>query len=777
VDDNLAFAAAQNGEQPGRGFILDNYLRYWPLFAGSLLLASAIGLAYLVYTPPLYSVSSSVLIKDRRDNPAQPRAEQFNYADDVSQAKNIDNEAIMLKSVSLMQRVLTELDLNTTYYTKNRLRTQEIDQSVLPFKVVTEHLDSAAYGKSWLVTLNNGYFELAAPGQSAEIHHFNKIITTKYGTFSLVSRPLSGRAPTTQTFTIKFEEPLKNAINYSRKLSVTAVNKQASVLSLSLVDAVPEKGKSIINKLVEVYNKEGIEDKNAIAINTINFIDTRLRYLGTELTDVEKGVETFKRQHEVADIGSQINQSLEDASSYNKQVADYGIQLDVLESIRQYITAAANKQQLIPSTLSVQDPTLSGLIAKYNELKLEQTRILRNNQFSNPLVEGITEQLATLRTNILATIGVVKGNLLATRRGLQAKSSQSNSRIQRVPTIERGLQKINREQELKRSLYIYLLQKREEAALSLAATVSSARVIDSAMASDAPVSPQKPAVLLLSLLLGVGIPFGLVYLRGLTDSKVQVLQEVSQAISAPILGELIHTKSKDSVVITRDSQQPIAEIFRLIRTNLQFATGQQAAKVLLVTSSMSGEGKTFFSLNLGASLVLAGKSVVMLSLDLRKQEAVAGAAPARRPGIADYLLSDSLSMDELVYESAEVPGLYRISTGALPANPAEVLLSPRMAKVLDVLKQSFDYLILDSSPVGQVADAFALAPYVDYTIYLVRYNFTHKAQLKIISKILSDKQLSPLALVLNDAKKSNLQSYSYGKGYGYQAQAAKRKLG
>ena len=774
MDNNSEYIAAHAGEPPTRGFVLANYLRYWYLFAGGLLLAISLGVIYLLYTPSLYNISSLVLIKDRRDNPAQTRSEQFNYADDINLAKNIDNEAIMLKSVSLMERVLAELDLNNSYYLKKPVGTREVALSALPFKLVAEQINSVAYGKSLVITLGNGVFELAEPGKAATKQQFNKIVKTGYGTFSLVSRPAMLPAAQGQAFIIEFQDPHKNAVDYLRRLSVTAVNKQASILAINLVDAVPEKGKDIINELVEVYNKEGIEDKNAIALNTISFIDTRLKYLSTELTDVEKGVENFKRQNEVADIGSQISQSLEDASNYSKQVADYSIQLDVLKSIEQYITAANNDKQLIPSTLSVQDPTLSGLIEKYNELSLERARLLRNASDTNPLVQSLTERLTNLRTNILATISVAQQNLLAGRRNLRAKSDQSESRVQRVPTIERGLEKINRQQDLKRSLYVYLLQKREEAGLSLAATVSSAHVIDNAMISESPVSPQKPAVLLLALLLGLGLPFAFVYLRGLTNNKVQVLQDVSQATGAPVLGELMHNKLKDRVVITRDSQQPIAEMFRLIRTNLQFATSQPGAKVLLVTSSMSGEGKTFFSLNLGASLVLAGKSAVVISLDLRKPEAVGNAG---RVGIADYLLSDSLSVDDIVHKSADSPNLYRIGTGTLPTNPAELLLSPRMAKVLDVLRQSFDYIILDSSPVGQVADAFALAPYVDYTIYLVRYNVTHKAQLEIVRKILADKQLTPLALVLNDARKSNLSLYGYGQGYGYQAQGTRPRLG
>jgi tyrosine-protein kinase Etk/Wzc len=764
-------------EQPTPGFSLARYLRYWYLFAIGLLIAMAGAFLYLRYSTPLYSISSMVLIKDKRDSSQQPKNEQFDYVNNESAAKNLDNEIIMLKSVSLMQRVLAELAMNTSYYVKGKVRTQEVYQGTLPFKLIISQLDSTAFGKSITISLkDNNSFSLEENGQAATTHNFGQLIRRPYGQFTVVSTPSPSATSVNKPFIVKFQDLRKVAVDYTRKLSVTVVNKQASILSLTMTDEVPEKGKELINKLIEVYNKEAVEDKNAIASNTISFIDERLKYLGTELTGVEKGVESFRQKYEVADVRSQISQSLADVSEFNKQAADYGIQL----SVSDYISDKANQDQLVPSTLTVQSVTLSGLITKFNELQLERERQLRTNQSSNPIVESLSEQLTNLRTNILANISSTKNSVLAAQRSLQAKSGQSGSQIQRVPTIERGLEEIKRQQELKRSLYLYLLQKREEAALSLAANVSSARIIDPAIAGDNPVSPQKPAVVILALMLGLGLPFAFVYITGMMNDKVQSLKEVSWATGAPILGELVHNKSKENVVIGKGNRTPIAEMFRLIRTNFQFATDGQPNKVILVTSSMSGEGKSFFSLNLGASLVLAGKSVVVVNLDLRKRDSALEGGAISGAGISEYLLSDNVSVNDVVYPSIEVPGLFRISTGALPANPAEVLMSPKLAKILDVLKQSFDHIILDSSPVGQVSDAFALAPYIDYTIYIVRYNFTRKAQLEIISKIQADKKMLPIALVLNDAKKSNLQEYGYGNGYGdgygYEEEKSKKKL-
>ena len=733
-------------------------------------LAIAGTILYLRYTTPLYSISASVLIKDKRDQSGMPRSERFDYANEESVAKNLDNEVILLKSVSLMQRVLTELSLNTTYYVRGKVHEQEVLATDLPFQLVAAQLDSTASNRVFTITPKaGGLVLLEEVGQAPATYHLNQQVRRPYGVFTLV-----GSATATAyngPVTVRFKSAREVALDYVRKLSVSQVNKQGSILILTLTDAVPEKGKRILNRLVEVYNKEAVEDKNAVAANTIAFIDDRLQYLGTELTNVEKGVESFKQRNQVADMNSQVNQSLLDASEYNRQAAEYDIQLAALESISRYLTTPANLDQLIPSALSVSNPTLSEAITKFNALQLDRSRMLRTAQASNPVVENMTEQLKSLRANVLANISSTRISVQAARRSLVAKSGQSGARIQQAPTVERGLQKINRQQELKRSLYLFLLQKREEAALSLAASVSSARVVDPAIAGDVPISPQKSAVVVLALLLGLGLPLSFVYLTGLLDDKVQLMSDVTQVTEVPILGELTHADSKKSLVITKDERSALAEVFRMVRTNFLFATDGQPNQIILVTSSQEGEGKTFFSFNLGASLALAGKRVVLVNLDLRKPH-----AHADRPGITDYLLDDHLVMSDLVYPAAEAEGLYQVSTGPLPSNPAELLLHPRMAAALAALRQQFDHIILDSSPIGQVSDAFALAPYLDYIIFLVRYNFTRKAQLSIVNQVLYNQKMPPMALVLNDARKNNQQEYGYGKGYGYGYPSAKNTV-
>ena len=772
-DKNMDSMSLSEPEGPGYRFTLLKYLRYWYLFLLGLILSLSAAYLFIRYTTPQYSISALLMIKDKKDSNTPVKNERFSDFNESSASKNIDNEIIILKSVSLMQKALANLSLYTSYYAKGRVRNQEIYQSELPFKLIIDKLDSTAFDKTATIYLKSGNSFDLEEGKQRATYQFGQLIHKPYGSFTVVAATDQLPTKMVKPVIIVFHDIRKLANDYSKKLTVTAVNKQASILTLNMTDAVPGKGKDIINKLIEIYDKDAVEDKNSIASNTISFIDERLKYLGAEVSNVEKKVEEFKQKNSVADVTSQIHQSLEEASGYNKQVSEYSVQIDVLESIEKYVSQSANQQQLIPGTLNVQDPTLSGLISKFNELQLDRERMLRTAQESNPVVVSMTEQIANLRVNILKNLESLKNNLLVSRKNSQFKSGQFGSRIQQVPTIERGLEEISRQQDLKRALYLYLLQKREEAALALAATVSNSRVIDPATASEYPISPQKPAVLFISLLLGLGLPFAFVYLKEMMNDKVQLRRDVEWTTNAPILGELMHNKSKEAVVISKDNLTPLAEMFRLIRTNFQFATAGKTNKVILVTSSMSGEGKTFFSLNLGSSLVLTDKTVVVINMDLRKSTVSASDEPVHK-GITDYLISDAVSVQDIIQPSRDVPGLYVINSGLLPPNPAELMMSAKVPKLLNILKESFDHIIIDSAPVGQVADAFTLSPYIDATIYLVRYNFTYKSQIETINRLVADNRLNRVMLVLNDAKKSN--SYSYGYGYGDMERKSKTDL-
>lgn len=768
--DSISESVRLEPEQANYKFVLYKYAKYWYLFVLSLLLA--LGTAYLIirYAIPEYNITSSIVIKESKDTIDPSSAAAFNDISLLSSRKNIDNEVVFFKSVSLMQKVMAELSLETTYYVKGRVNNVELYKGDVPYKLIIAKLNKHAFNKVIVIRAKGkNSFDLE-DGQFHGTYQFGQSIQKPYAVFTVVASP-NDSARSNKPLLVRFNDIHKLGSEYAKKLSVTTVSKQASIVNLSLTDAVPEKGKDILNKLVEVYNKDAVEDKNLIAANTLQFIDTRLKYLGAELSTVEKGVENFKRKNEVADVTSQVSQSLEEAGVYNKQLAEARNQIEVLESIEAYVSDQQNQQKLIPNILAIQDPTLAGLISKFNELQLDHERLLRTNLPSNPVVESANEQLANLRTSIQDNLQNVRQSLTITSRNLQIKSGQFGSKIQRVPTIERGLLEINRQQEIKRTLYLYLLQKREEAALSLAATVSNSRIIDPATVGDYPVSPNKMSIALIALILGFGLPFAFVYLNEMMNDKLQEPHDLTYLTNIPKLGDLAYNKDNNGVVITKELRSPVAEMLRLIRTNFLFVTEEHSNKVILVTSSISGEGKTFFSINLGASLVLTGKKVIVVNFDLRKSNLAASTTFSNDEGVVNYLTQGDITVDDIIKPSQIMPDLYTIGAGSTPINPAELMMDSKVGKLLRVLKENFDYVIIDTAPVGQVADAFALAPYIDCTIYMVRCNYTPKAQLSIPNNIYKNNRLKNLMLVVNAAKVST----TYGYGYGYNESGTRKK--
>lgn len=752
--------------------LFSSSLRHWYLFVIGVVLSLGIAYLYLRYATPVYYISSAILIKDDKKGPDLNGDAVFSELNAFKSSQNIENEIEVFRSKSLMQTVLSELSLETSYYVDGRIRDQEIYGDKLPVKVEVGQLNTSAYDKEIVLQLKaNAHFQLEELDENDSLmvssYQFGQRIRKPYGTFTIV------KGPALQEFTkrenkiiIRFHDTDQLATYYNELLTIDPISKTASVVTISLTDPVPEKGRDIINKLVEVYNREGIEDKNHIAASTIAFLDERLQFITEELTNVEKDVERYKRQKEVTNVNLQVQSYVDNASEYKKQLNDWSIQIEVLESIEAYIQKQGDNYELVPSSLGIKDPTLLGLISKFNDMQLERERLLRTAQPGNPLVQNIDVQLGNLRVNILENLRNIKNGLIITRNNLQASSGQFTSKIQEVPSIERHLLEINRQQGIKQGLYLYLLQKREESALALAATVSNIRIIDPAVAEAEPASPNKMIVLLLAMIIGGIFPLGYLYIKDLLNNMVEERKDVELLTKAPIIGEVLHNTTKKAVVVTEKSRTPVAEFFRHIRTNINFATVGKENKVIMVTSSMSGEGKTFFSINLGASLALAGKKVVIVDLDLRKPRVLEDLGFSNDIGITDYIMSPAITLEEIVKPIRIEPLLYVIGTGAVPPNPAEFAMSPKLEKLINELKNNFDYVIIDTAPVGPVADAFALAPYIDMTIFMVRYNYTYKEQIEIIEEIYTEKKLKNLMIVLNDAKKKNGYRYGYRYEYG-----------
>ncbi|HEX6892992.1 MAG TPA: polysaccharide biosynthesis tyrosine autokinase [Chryseolinea sp.] len=746
--------------------VVSKYIRYWYIFLISLIACLILAFLYLYWAVPQYRVVSTLLLKNEEADASPTSKSDLGEINLFSTKQKIDNEIEVLKSNSLMQRVFSELSLNPTYHVKGQFKTKEIYGSEVPIRLSITKLHPTAYTKQVVIRRKTSTtFELKEDNGDISTHKYGEEISKPYGIFTVIAAQDNR---THEPIIIRFHDSHKMANEYNDNLKVEAVNKKASVIRISIIESVPQRGKDIMNKLLEVYSKEALEDRNLIANTTIQFIDDRLKFLTSELSSVERDVEQYKRANELTDVTSNADQYLAQASEYSKQLEEIRVQIEVLESIETYINKQPGKFELVPSTLNIQDPTLVQLITRFNELQLERERMLRTTLPNNPLVQDINEQLATLQLNILENLHNIKNGLNITQKSLQASSGKFRSQIQKVPSIERDLLEINRQQGTKGNLYLYLLQKREESALALEITVSKTRMLDSAMVEDKPVSPKKSLVYLLALLVGFGIPFSGIYIKDLLNDKVQSKRDVHRVTDTPILGEISHNSSNKSLIVVEETGTSIAELFRLIRSNLHFATAGKENKVVLVTSSTSGEGKTFFCINLAASLTLIGKKVVLLELDLRMPSLSKQLDVVPGIGISDYLVAnDKVQIEDILRAHSTVPGLFYASSGSLPPNPAELMMSHNLAHFINELKASFDYIIIDTAPVGKVSDAFSLSSLIDSTIYMVRYNYTHKSHLDLIEDIYANKKLAHPMIVLNDVKEEAAHAYGYGYSYGY----------
>jgi len=741
---------------------LKSYLRFWPLFLISILLALTAAFIYIKYSTPQYSITSTILIHDDKNENKQVKNEQFADPNTLADNKNIENEILVLKSSTLMDRVIKELSLNTEYFIKRKFNDIEIYKKNIPFLVEVLEVKKTAFKKNIIIEQkDNNIFWLTEDELPAEKYMYGTVIKKSYATF--VVKKLSGDDKIDQkSIILKFKDSSKLTETYLQRLSVSAANKQASILSLNFIDAIPERGEDIVNKLIEVYNKQASEEKNASAEKNIAFINQRLNSLSGELSNVEKGVEKFKQDNDVANINSQINQSLMDVSEYNKQIATYSAQIATLESIEKYVDQSG---KMVPGTIDIQDPVLSELITKYNTLLVDRERLLRTAQENNPIVQSRNSEITSLQENIKESIQNSKNNLERTKGTLVTKVGQYGSKVLQVPSIERGLQKINRQESIKRELYLYLLQKREEASLMLSASIKNAQIIDSAVSSEYPISPQKLPVLAIAIMFGLGIPFSVVYLKDFFNNDIRSLNDIKWSTNIPVIGEIPHNNSKEHIVVTRKNRTPITEVFKLVRSNIQFLLAHDKNKVILITSSMSGEGKSFISLNLSSSFAIANKRVILINFDLRKNDSLINTTTK---GISDYLQTD-IDIKSIILESETIKNLYIISAGDLPDDPAELMLSPKLDILFDYLKSQYEYIIIDSAPIGQVADAFVFNKHINSTIYIIRYNKTQKAQLNIVNKLNNENKLNNISLLINDTKKNNSYGYGYGYGYGYAA--------
>ena len=565
------------------------------------------------------------------------------------------------------------------------------------------------------------------------------------------------------------------ARDYCNSLSIVPTSKTTSVAVISLENSSLQRGQDFINQLLEMYNRNTNNDKNEIAQKTAEFIDERIGIISKELGSTEANLESFKRDAGITDLTSEAQIALAGNAEYEKKSVENRTQISLVNDLRKYLRG--NEYEVLPSNVGLQDAALIGAIERYNEMLVERKRLLRTSTENNPTIVNLDTSIRAMKANVQATLEGTLQGLMITKESLDREASRYSRRISNAPGQERAYVSIARQQEIKAGLYLMLLQKREENAIALAATANNAKIIDEAIADDIPVSPKRPMIYLIALVLGVGIPVGIIYLIELTKFKIEGRADVEKLTSVPVVGDVPLTDEKNdkngSIAVFENKNNLMSETFRNIRTNLQFMLDNDQ-KVILVTSTVSGEGKSFVSSNLAISLSLLGKKVVIVGLDIRKPglNKVFQLSNKER-GITQYLSNPETDLMELVQPSDVNKNLFILPGGTVPPNPTELLARNGLDRAIETLKKNFDYVILDTAPIGMVTDTLLIGRVADLSVYVCRADYTHKAEYTLINELSFEKKLPNLCTVINgvDLKKRKYGYYygygKYGKHYGY----------
>ena len=778
IDERKDKLGEQSEEQVNIQELLFRYLIHWPWFVVSIIICIACAWGYLRLTTPIYNISATVLIKDEKKGGGASMSsdlEKMGLEGFVSSSSNVDNEIEVLRSKSLAREVVNNLGLFVTYMDEDEFPSKELYHTSPVLVSLTHQEADKLPGRMEINMILQPTGALGVQitvGEKEYRKQFDKlpaVFPTDEGTVAFFANndTLSAVRPENITkerhITAFINRPFSVSKGYVNSLSIAPTSKTTSVVVISLENTNTRRGRDYINKLLEMYNINANNDKNEVAQKTAEFIDERIGIISKELGSTEQDLENFKRSAGITDLSSEAQIALTGNAEYEKKRVENQTQINLVMDLQRYMKG--NEYEVLPSNIGLQDAASAGAIDRYNQMLVERKRLLRTSTENNPTIINLDTSIRAMRTNVQATLDATLKGLQITKEDLAREASRYSRRINDAPTQERQFVSIARQQEIKSGLYLMLLQKREENAITLAATANNAKIIDEALADDNPISPKKTIVYLVALVLGVGLPVGVIYLIGLTKFKIEGRADVEKLTSLPVVGDIpLADEKTGSIAVFENQNNLMSETFRNVRTNLQFML-ENGKNVILVTSTISGEGKSFISANLAISLSLLGKKVVIVGLDIRKPGLnKVFNIPKKEHGITQYLTNTTANLMDFVQPSDINKNLFILPGGTVPPNPTELLARGGLEKAIETLKANFDYVILDTAPVGMVTDTLLIGRVADLSVYVCRADYTHKAEFTLINELAENNKLPNLCIAVNGL---DLNSRKYGYYYGY----------
>ncbi len=794
--NNYSEFEEENGKQIDFRSLFFNYISYWKWIIFSLIFCMVIAEVYLRTTLPTYEATTSILLKDDQKGGGTPELNAFKEMGLLNVKNNVDNELEILKTSTLMAQVVRELGTYTGYTKIGSILL--FDGSYHGFGKIRTFKDKVIYGSECpiLISLPKEVLDtMITPVKFNVIVHPNgvyeftgKFKKKQYAVNASISdnqvilpsgkiliKRGNFRPADDMEIEIGLYSPTQCAEAILGQLKMDLTSKTTSVVNVAFKTPNVQLGKDFLKKLIEVYNRVDLEDQMAMGNKTAQFIDDRLMTLTRELGDVETQVETYKQAKGLTDIKSESDMYVQQTGNISQKRLDVETQLGIISDLDDYMQKKENRYQLIPVSSGTNSTALVELINNYNKLLLQRNRLSRIASNSNQAMIDLTSQIESMFGTVQSSVRNEKRNWQIAQRDLSAKNNENAAHIRAMPRQEKEFTEIKRQQGVKEALFLYLLQKKEEKYLNTSIVAPLAKIIDEARSNGIPVSPKKMLILLLAMFFGLLIPMVGIKIRELLRYQIETKKELEELTVVPVLGEIPKNKEANNVIIRENSTDSFTELVRLLRTNLLFVLDSPEKKVINVVSSIGGEGKTLVSINLAISLALLDKKVLLIGMDIRKPMLDNYLGMDNKTGITMFL-SGHMKQHELIRPSGVHPDLYIITAGPKPPNPSELLAKPTLDILITDLRKQFDYIIIDTAPLGVVSDSFSLNRLADMNLYVVRADFTPKKNIEEAANLFVNNKLKNMYFVLNDTDiRKNTYQYGYGKQYGYGYENEKKK--
>lgn len=760
--------------------LIKPYLDRWLWFVVGAFLALLGGYLFIKLSTPIYRTETTILVKDAKNNKLPEGASGLFDLSGIGgmNVNSIENEIEILKSKKLIEQVVKDLGLTAEVYQEAAFTKKELykDTSPVIINVIGEKNNASDEQKKLdiLLEIKGSELILSSDKMPDVIRTtYNKTISLPNANIIIQKNP-DYKGEKIEELLLKVYNT-ERIVNYYREiLSIAPKDKDATVIGITLDLPIKAKTQDFLNKLVVVYNQDAINDKNSESKKTKDFIDERIAIIAKELGDVENEKQSFKTENQITDIATETKINLETNAQARARQLEVDSQLELTNALMDYLSKQGD-YQILPNNIGLSDASAGNVINSYNQLIIERNRLLENSTAQNPVVIDITKKINSMRFSVMETLSKNRTGLQLERNKYLEEQGKLMSRISKVPTQEKLFRSIERQQQIKENLYLLLLQKREETQLSLAVTAPKAKIVDYAHSTEKPVAPKKLIIMLAALLVGIVLPFGVIYIKELLDNKIKTKHDIEKLSQTVVLAELPKIRKGESDIVGRNDLSPMAEAFRILITNMNFMIPKkEKGKVVFVTSTIKGEGKTFASVNLALTLANPNRKVIIIGSDIRNPQLQRYDKNSRiYMGLTEFLYDEKVTLEKVIHQSNMNPHLDVIYSGAIPPNPTELLTNGRYQVLLETLKPLYDYIIVDTAPLMLVTDTFLFADLADTTLYVTRSNYTEEKLIDFANKNIKANKIKNVGFVLNDVSKSNL---GYGNKYGYGYGAKEKTL-